>query len=188
MPNELWATLVPEAEQRRHALREMFSPLITDAVRREGFVRMALDADGPVGVAVWPAPGRHNPRWWRMLLALPGLMRSVDRASRRRLSQLGTRVQRAVEEAHPKERHAYLAMIGIAPTAQGQGVGGLLLNDGLDHVDSFGLPTYLECEQHLRSYYERAGFQVRHTISAPKGEVPDQLGMWRDPTGVSRDA
>lgn len=179
--SELWSALITDADQRRAGIEELFVVLLKDAARRGGLVRMVRDDEGPVGVAVWPAPGKHRLRWWRVALGLPRFLDKLDMPARRRYGMLGGRMQRVTERAHPKERHVYLAMVATAPRAQGRGVGRALISDGLARCDALGLPAYLECERHLEAFYERFGFRTLHRMVPPDDEVPPQLGMWREP-------
>jgi GNAT superfamily N-acetyltransferase len=55
----------------------------------------------------------------------------------------------------------YLSIVGVAPGAQGKGVGGRLIRATLGEADQVGAPTFLETFS-LRnvSFYERLGFSV----------------------------
>lgn len=65
------------------------------------------------------------------------------------------------ESYHPHEPHWYLAMIGVDPFAQGQGLGFKLIEYTLERIDKEGLPTYLESSNPQNvSLYERLGFKA----------------------------
>ncbi|HEU4974393.1 MAG TPA: GNAT family N-acetyltransferase [Baekduia sp.] len=75
-----------------------------------------------------------------------------------------------VERRHPDERHLYLAILGVDPDRQGEGVGSALIQPGLDLCDREGLPAYLETgkERNL-AFYGRHGFAVVDELRLPKG-------------------
>jgi predicted N-acetyltransferase YhbS len=52
-----------------------------------------------------------------------------------------------------------LAILVIAPEFQGQGIGKLLLQDGLKKADQHGLPAWLEASSFGRPLYAKVGFQ-----------------------------
>jgi ribosomal protein S18 acetylase RimI-like enzyme len=85
-----------------------------------------------------------------------------------------------VERRHPREPHYYLAVLGVDPTRQHEGIGSALLRGGLEVCDREGVPAYLETgkERNVR-FYERHGFQVTGEIELPRG--PRVWLMWRDP-------
>ncbi len=67
-----------------------------------------------------------------------------------------------MEQRHVRDPHYYIANVGVAPEAQGQGLGTRLLRATLDRCDEEGLPTYLEAtSERNRALYERLGFQVQ---------------------------
>jgi GNAT superfamily N-acetyltransferase len=101
--------------------------------------------------------------------------------------QLGERTQRVlrglmgIESAHPREvPHFYLAMLGTAPSMQGRGFAGALLDDVLGRCDREGWPAYLETslERNVRFYGARR-FAVTGQTSLPDG--PPVWFMWREP-------
>jgi ribosomal protein S18 acetylase RimI-like enzyme len=86
---------------------------------------------------------------------------------------------------HPTDRrHAYLWFLGVAPAAQGRGVGSALLRAANARLDAEGMPAYLETGTTRNvALYERHGFR---TISEHKAraDAPNMWSMWREP-GVS---
>jgi ribosomal protein S18 acetylase RimI-like enzyme len=130
-------------------------------------------ADG--GGALWAAPGRGRESPLEML--------RLARDTMRGLGIHGARVGRGmlgIESKHPKEPHLYLAVVGVRPERQGQGLGSALLQPGLANADRLGLPAYLESSNPRNvSLYERHGFEVREEAHLPQG--PPMWLMWRPP-------
>lgn len=85
-----------------------------------------------------------------------------------------------VERVHPRERHLYLAVLGVDPPRQGQGLGSRLLAPGLEVCDREGVGAYLETAKARNVvFYERHGFRVRDELRLPRG--PKVWLMWRAP-------
>lgn len=132
-------------------------------------------ADGAGGAALWALPGR-----WRedagdtiklLRLTLAGVLPRLPRV----LRGLGQ-----VELRHPSERHLYLAVLGVEPGRQGQGVGSQLIRPGLDLCDRERLPAYLETGKEANlAFYGRHGFRVLDRLDLPKG--PPVWFLWREP-------
>lgn len=131
--------------------------------------------DGAGGAALWALPDR-----WRedardtvalLRLTLVGVLPRLPRV----LRGLGQ-----VELRHPSERHLYLAVLGVDPSRQGQGVGSQLIRPGLDLCDRERLPAYLETGKEANlAFYGRHGFQVLDRLDLPKG--PPVWFLWREP-------
>jgi GNAT superfamily N-acetyltransferase len=91
-----------------------------------------------------------------------------------RVEQLGE----AMAAVHPAEPHEYLWFLGVAPDAQGHGIGGSLLAPVLERADRAGHPAYLEATTpRSRALYERHGFVAAAPIAASGG--PPLWPMWR---------
>ncbi|HSK27141.1 MAG TPA: GNAT family N-acetyltransferase [Jiangellales bacterium] len=83
-----------------------------------------------------------------------------------------------VAAAHPTNPVWYLPFIGVDPLAQGRGVGGRLLADGLAWADRDALPAYLEASTaRNRALYARHGFEVVGELRA--GDSPSLWPMLR---------
>ena len=86
-----------------------------------------------------------------------------------------------VDRAHPDEPHYYLNILGVAPEAQGLGLGSQLLAPMLERCDREGVPAYLECSKERNvPFYERHGFRVTGEVVMPLGG-PRLWLMWRAP-------
>jgi GNAT superfamily N-acetyltransferase len=132
-------------------------------------------ADGAGGAALWALPDQ----WRESARETLGLVRLTFRGVLPRLPRI-LRGLGQVEVRHPSERHLYLAVLGVDPERQGQGVGSQLIRAGLDLCDREHLPAYLETgkEENL-AFYGRHGFQVVDRLELPKG--PPVWFLWREP-------
>jgi ribosomal protein S18 acetylase RimI-like enzyme len=124
-------------------------------------------SDGLQGAALCMPPGR-----WRLpprlMIANGGRFASVFRGRLPRALGLLA----AIERRHLRGAHYYFGNIGVAPEAQGQGLGSRLMRPTLDRCDEEGLPAYLEASSERNAaLYERLGFQctevLRFTGSPP---------------------
>ncbi|MGA0599801.1 GNAT family N-acetyltransferase [Caulobacter sp. KR2-114] len=115
------------------------------------------------------------------LRALPVLLGATGLARFGRLAAM----REDMDKHHPMERrHAYLWFLGVAPEAQGRGVGSRLLKVGTDRCDAAGLPAYLETQTERNvALYRRHGFEVisEHRCRA---DAPLMWSMWREPQPV----
>jgi ribosomal protein S18 acetylase RimI-like enzyme len=90
------------------------------------------------------------------------------------------------ERLHPTERHWNLETMGIAPAAQGQGIGSRLIAPGLARADAQRLACYLTTgrAENLR-FYRRFGFRVVAEGLALVPGGPTAWGMRRPPADGS---
>jgi ribosomal protein S18 acetylase RimI-like enzyme len=83
----------------------------------------------------------------------------------------------AIERRHPRGAHYYFSNIGVAPEAQGRGLGSKLMCPTLDRCDKEGLPAYLEASSERNAaLYERLGFQCTEVLRFA-GSPPLRLMM-----------
>jgi ribosomal protein S18 acetylase RimI-like enzyme len=170
-PVAMWAT--PRDALRRRTLERFFGAQLKAKVP-EGFV---YTDDTRSGAALWAAPGA-----WRTT-AIQGLRIAAAFANPRQWAR-GPLVARGllrVEGLHPETpKHFYLATLGVAPDAQGQGLGSRLLQPVLEVCDADRVPAYLESSKESNiAFYARHGFRVTRAISLPRG--PTMYAMWREP-------
>jgi GNAT superfamily N-acetyltransferase len=88
------------------------------------------------------------------------------------------------EQSHPRDTpHYYLSLLGTHPEHRGKGLGMALLADGLDRVDSEGMPAYLESSNSANDHrYERLGFRRVGEFTRPDEAVTVST-MWRPAEG-----
>lgn len=85
----------------------------------------------------------------------------------------------AVETQRPRFPHWLLLYIGVAPPQQGRGLGGALLEAGLEHAGAEGKPAYLVASSFgSRKLYERHGFRVLKEIRLWRGPSVWPM-LWR---------
>lgn len=128
--------------------------------------------------SVWlPSQSLGPTPWLDELRSLPTILAATGFS---RLSRMSA-ARAAMDRHHPMDReHAYLWFIGVAPEAQGLGVGSRLLAAGLERVDAQGLPAYLESSNIANvPLYRRYGFEVTREIEPAPG-APILYAMWRE--------
>jgi GNAT superfamily N-acetyltransferase len=166
--------LVPGVDPDERARRS--TPFfVTDTKLR---VRLASAWTTPerVGAALWAPPGK-----WRTSI-VDGLRLAwpIVRASRGRSFRAFAALS-AIEKAHPRQPHWYLAVLGTDPEHQGKGIGAALMAPVLERCDTEGVPAYLESSKESNiPYYERFGFRVERELPLGKG-APSVWPMWREP-------
>ncbi len=133
------------------------------------------------GIATWVPPGHFPLNMLRLLQV--GLYALPFNADWRKLGRMKSLFDK-MEEFHKRDMphpHWYLFMLGVAPTYQGQGIGGLLLQPVLKQADSEGLPCYLETntERAVR-FYQKNGFEVVRMHEFAEGS-PRLWTMKREP-------
>jgi GNAT superfamily N-acetyltransferase len=144
--------LIPHRERRLQRLARFFELELRHVVLPAGRVWTAC---GSAGASLELPPGS-----WRMPIGAqlahgPGFMRAF-----------GTRLLHAfglitkMEHRHLREPHYYIPYVGVAPHAQGQGLGTALLRPTLDRCDRERLPAYLEAtSERNAALYARLGFE-----------------------------
>jgi ribosomal protein S18 acetylase RimI-like enzyme len=124
------------------------------------------------GVALWLAPGVGSDD-----AALEQLFReTVPRAQQ----PDGAAMFEQMAEAHPKQPHWYLPLLGVDPVAQGRKLGAALMAPALAICDRDELPAYLESSNPRNvPFYERLGFRVQSKLQV--GSSPTLIPMLRSP-------
>jgi ribosomal protein S18 acetylase RimI-like enzyme len=173
--------LYPTARRRRWSSRSFLGAVVRDALPF-GEVWAATDNGEVVATASWLPEGTYPPSRWR---AARQLVAAWDALLTPHTLRDGLRYLTETEKLHPREPHWYLAVIGVEPERQGQGLGGKLLAAVLDRLDATGVPAYLETSTTANvAWYRRHGFDVRQEVRpAPAG--PPVWTMWREPKNDS---
>jgi len=172
-PAFAWVT--PELDRRERAYRGFFELGLGRVWLGQG---TSYTTGGVVGAAVWEPPGEWKLSAAAQLRLLPGMLRVWRRDAPRALRALAK-----MESNHPRERHWYLAFIGVEPEWQGRGLGAALLRPMLERCDRERMPAYLEASSPKnRPLYERHGFQVTEEFRFAK-DGPPLWRMWREPRG-----
>jgi ribosomal protein S18 acetylase RimI-like enzyme len=176
----MWSCILPDRARRLERLPAMWDALI-------GFARVygvALTTPEGKGAACWISPGRTSVTLWQLLrtgMALPRSMMALPKDARGRFF----RMMRFIEDGHKELMngpHWYLWALGVAPEAQGQGIGRALLRPVLERADAGGHPCYLETQSEANvAFYRGSGFEVEAQRSEPVGDLPIWF-MVRPPT------
>jgi len=129
------------------------------------------------GGALWYPPGTLDIGLVEGLLLFPDLIGVVGL---RGIGRMMT-VFAALDDAHPREKHYYLQIIGVDPDRQGRGLGTALMQPVLERCDREGCGAYLENSKEANTpFYNRNGFVVTGRVELGTG-APPVWPMWRDP-------
>jgi GNAT superfamily N-acetyltransferase len=177
----LTGVMAPDPASRDAASRWLLGSNLRYGVRY-GEVWVALSPRRVVqGAAIWWAPEYVDPddeRSEQSGLA-DGLL-VVGPTAWSRLVELSTHMAELHHHAM-QEPHWYLAVIGVEPSAQGQGIAGKLLQPMLDRLDAAKMPAYLETGLPRNvAYYPRFGFGVAGQFTLTSTGTTF-WGMRRDP-------
>jgi GNAT superfamily N-acetyltransferase len=161
--------LFPSPVRRRRGSLRMFRTRLTQLIEQE----QVYTTEDLAGAAIWTLPGRWHVTG-RETLELARVVLGP------RLPILYSGLQR-VDGVHPRQpQHFYLAVLGIDPPRQGEGLGSALLKPVLELCDREGLPAYLESSKKRNvDFYARYGFRVTRELRLPRG--PLMWPMWRNP-------
>jgi GNAT superfamily N-acetyltransferase len=169
----VWRWLAPSARNWDDLAARWFAAEAT--AQHDGHGEVWVD-DDLMGAAIWAPPGhwRSTPRE-TLKVAVPSM-----RFLRTGLVR-GLRTVAALEKAHPREEHWYLAFLGTDPGAQGRGIGSALLAPVLQRADEEGRPAYLESSKKANlAFYGRQGFATSND-PVRAGGGPPLFPMWREP-------
>ena len=155
----------PDPEERRARSPGHFRPLLAYGLR---YGEVLTTPGRPLGAAVWLPPGATDVTPERA--AETGLDRLPDAlgaaAAERFFGVLDHLVPYHASDA--PEPHWYTMVVGVAPEAQGRGIGRALLAPVLARADDAGHPCYLETAQPDNvAFYERLGFRVLRDVVEP---------------------
>jgi GNAT superfamily N-acetyltransferase len=148
----IFGWLLPDKRRRYDRLVRFFALELGEVVLPSGAAWMSPEGSG----ACLELP----PGGWRMPL------RTQARHAPQFAAVFGRSLPKALititkmERKHLREPHFYVPYVGVAPEAQGAGLGTRLLGRTLERADAAGLPTYLEAtSEQNAALYERLGFE-----------------------------
>ena len=181
LDDPMWSCVLPDREARGTLLRPMWDALI-------GFSRVygeALTTAEGEGAACWVAPGNTKTTLWKLLrtgMALPRSMARLPKDARERFFGMMRFIDGHHKELMPGP-HWYLWVLGVAPEAQGRGIGGQLLEPVLARAEAEGVPCYLETQTEENvAFYRKRGFESVLEGREPIGDLPIWF-MVRPPHG-----
>ena len=132
------------------------------------------------GVALWLLPNKTAMTPGRMYQA--GMLSAPFKlgfSAFSRFMGFVSHTDKLHKEAAPMP-HYYLFTLGVKPSAQGKGIGGILLESMLERIDGEKMPAYLETQKESNvSLYQRFGFEVAAQGAFPKLEGLCNWGMFR---------
>lgn len=162
-----WAAIGPRrAEARRRYARRVCRGALSVVARYGGRI-WHVDRDGQVaGVLSTMPPGTWPPPHLRMIAAQAlGPMLAGPAVIWRSL-----RADAVIQDAHPREPHFFVWMLGVAPAHQRTGVGRALLATALASADELGVHSYLEtANPENLPYYASVGFEQTGERMLPGG-------------------
>jgi ribosomal protein S18 acetylase RimI-like enzyme len=164
-----WVAIGPRDPRRRNRYARRVCHGALRVVAAHGGEIWQVERDGRVaGVLSTMPPGTWPPPHLKLLIAqalgpvLAGpsvLWRSI-------------RADSVMQDAHPRDPHYFVWMLGVAPAHQRTGVGRALLGHGLARADELGIEAYLEtANPENLPYYASFGFERTGERMLP-GDAP----------------
>ena len=165
------AVLVRQPSEVRQQMFERASRTFVDVARRYGLASGVQEGEHIRGVSLAYAPGGYPlPVRAQLSLARAAL------AGGPRIAFRFAQVDAYMRGAHLRRPHYYLFMIGVDPSEQGKGHGGVLLRRLNELADSERVECYLETDrQENVALYERFGYRV---TSEDNLKRLDNLLLW----------
>lgn len=161
----------PDLDARRNQFTWFFTQFVREGVTQGG-VYTNTPIDQPDGIAVWTPPQATEPA---VELTVKSEMDQMEQRFGSEAYYRFTDTYRHFEHIHHQSMtgpHWYLALLGVSPHCQGQGIGSALLTPILQRADQEGLPCYLETFVSANvPFYEHRGFQVVDAGAEPQSQV-----------------
>ena len=170
-PPLCWVLSEPDAASRMERLETFFGPMVRGAITNG----LALHTSGSEAVTLWRLPGRIHPGFFETARALPYLRRALGESGGRAKAMGDT-----LKEKAPDFPYWYLQFAGVAPGAQGKGLGGKAIRAGLERARAQDCPVYLEAAKPGNvAIYQSLGFRIIGEWDIPGGG-PHFWGMLCD--------
>jgi GNAT superfamily N-acetyltransferase len=150
--------------RRRQALARYFDYSISEGAR---LGRLVVWPDPSVGAAVWLLPAETSVYVAEAKAKAEFLATALGAtgrdAYRRIIDFMRPRALAAVAESA-----WYLSIVGVTPSAQGQGIGRRLIEPTLAEADEAGVECYLETfDRRNPGFYQRLGFSAAGSHAEP---------------------
>ena len=177
-----YIAIIPDDQERLRLLTTMYTGTLAHAIRC-GSAWGAFHGALMLGVAEWLPPGAFPPKGVDIIRSLFVTIRMLT------INMRATRALAA--EDHASERYFpeapvwYLQGLGVAPEAQGLGIGSKLIVPVISDADSRKEACYLETgtERNVR-FYERFGFEILEPAAQLVADGPTHWTMIRYPQPV----
>ncbi|MCB2074711.1 MAG: GNAT family N-acetyltransferase [Novosphingobium sp.] len=160
-PPLCWILEEPDRAIRQERLETFFGPMVRGAIANG----LALHTPGSSAVTLWRIPGRIHPGFFETARALPYLRRALGSGGQRAKT-----VGDTLKDHAPDRAYWYLQFAGVAPDAQGKGLGSKTIRAGLEQARAAGYPAYLEAAKPGNvAIYQRLGFRIVDEWDIPGG-------------------
>jgi GNAT superfamily N-acetyltransferase len=170
----------PDQGARLSQFTWLFTQLVQEG-SAQGGVYVNTQIGWPDGMAVWIPPQTAEPQ------ADAAVWSEMDQTEQRfgpEAYRRFTEAYRHFEHIHHQRMagpHWYLALLGVSPRRQRQGIGGALLTPVLQRADQELLPCYLETFVSSNApFYEHRAFRVVEAGVEPQSQIPF-WAMTREP-------
>jgi ribosomal protein S18 acetylase RimI-like enzyme len=160
----------PNRQARVIQFTWLFTQLAQQAAMQGG-VYVNTRSDRPDGIAVWMPPLAGESTAEAVWSEMDQMAQRFGSEAYRRFTEAYRHFEHVHHQCMPGP-HWYLALLGVSPWCQRQGMGGALLAPVLRRADQEGLPCYLETfVSNNVSFYEHRGFQVVEAGIEPQSQV-----------------
>ena len=148
-----------QGRAKERSRQRFFDACVADAVHPKRELWLAEAGGARLGAAIWLKPGdiAYDFSLLRQIAITPLLLSIAGVGGMLRGFALGEKLA----EHHPRLPHAHLVFLGVAPAAQGRGVGSAILKSMLAPLDAKGVTAFLEATTPRNvALYQRHGFKV----------------------------
>jgi ribosomal protein S18 acetylase RimI-like enzyme len=166
-----------QGRAKDRARRTFFDAAVRDIVHPKRALWVAERDHSLMGAAIWLGAGQeaYDFAFWRLPFVSARILGAAGVAGVVKALALTEKLK----DHYPKAPHAHLAYLGVAPRAQGQGVGSAILKHTLAAFDASRTPALLEATLDRNvALYQRHGFEIVHELQLP--DLHARI-MWRAP-------